>query len=235
MGATHTWLHSVFCVWALLLRVWASLLCVGFTALLNIFRCVGFASVCGLHSMCGLHSLASLRVLCVGFASLCSVCGLHSVVRVWVLLLFASLCIMCLCMASLCVPYVGFVSSNVSAVSDYSVRLSCMRPLLSLVMQPLLLLAMRLAIPHCMSLIMHATWHGTPCYAYMWQGTHTSSSLCGTSTSSLTCDETGHSTLRDTHDAWHMAWHTLLSQRPLLSLVMRLAIPHCVALIMHGT
>ena len=170
-----------------------------------------------------LHSLAS-PCLCVGFASPCSVCGLHSVFRVWASLLFASPCSVCSSMASLCAPCVGFASSKVSAVSDYSVRLSCMRPLLSppngsaasdcsvrlSCMRPLLSLAMRLAIPHCVTLAMHGTWHGTPRYACMCQGTHTSFSLCGTATSSLACDETGHSILRDTHHAWHMAWHTSL-------------------------
>ena len=121
-----------------------------------------------------IHSLASLWVPCGGFASPsslpaslhvwaslpgfapCSVCGLHSVFCVCASLLFASQCSVCSCVASLCLfvssrlcvlcaPCVGFAYSNVSAVPDCSVKLSCIRPLLSL--------AMRLAIPHCMTLI----------------------------------------------------------------------------------
>ena len=128
--------------------------------------------------MAAIHSLASRWVPCGGFASLsslpaslhvwaslpgfalCSVCGLHSVFCVCASLLFASPYSACSCVSSpcifvaslLCVPCalcVGFAYSNVSAVPDCSVRLSCIRPLLSL----LLSLAVRLVIPHCMTLI----------------------------------------------------------------------------------
>ena len=115
-------------------------------------------------------------------------------------------------------------SSNVSAVSDCGVRLSCMRPLLSL--------AMRLAIPHCMTLIMYGTWHGTPHCACMCQGTHTLVNLCGTATSSLTCDETVHSTLHDTHHAWHIGMAHLAMHACVRALI---TILHCVGIISHGT
>ena len=50
--------------------VWASLLCVGFTALLNIFHCFTLCSLCGL-------CYSFLLCVALQFPSPCSVCGLH--------------------------------------------------------------------------------------------------------------------------------------------------------------
>ena len=93
------------------------------------------------HTWCmkaAIHSLASLWVPCGGFASPSS---LPASLHVWAWLPGFGQCSVCSC--------VGFAYSNVSAVPDHSVKLSCIRPLLSL----LLSLAVRLVIPHCMTLI----------------------------------------------------------------------------------
>ena len=146
-------------------QIWSQIEKLIFLEIWNVPRRISMATIRRGTFMCGLHSMfcewASLL-----FASLCSVCSCVALPCV-----FASPCFVCTCMASLSAVCVHFSQCLCG------VRLQC---------QTLLHATSSLTCDEtahstltCVTLIMHGTWHGAPCYAYMCQGTHIHSTLCG--------------------------------------------------------